>query len=827
MMFETIVWSKKTYSLKEFINSDRFLLPQLVQVESGIYSENEAKTLSRGQNLFIHFTKRTDKVLAKVTGKKEFFIPINFPCKVFILPTVCEDVYYSVRDIAHTTTVKFFRVVHNSPPTFRLKAGDIMEIKRTFEENRGQYIECEFVNKTGVSVKLPLDYKAAFEPLATGKQYDFAEVLHCFRFPIRVKFIPGENILNAAVNDDIEWPPVGSFLLKEKIEESAVICTSRADGNVTVLLIPTDLDVTVRPALGALTGDKDYARFCKNIHDGVDLQKRIDLSSLNASKLCIESGEAEFTVEVLYDYEEMKPPIPAKNPSGRQSECCYDECYDIPVDPWPLQKPEKLKSPPKKTAKPTVLAPKPVPYSRESRKTGMKLCTESDAELDVLYDHYEKMEFPILPRNPSGPQSESSYDDVRVVAQSLCPRKPEMLKSPPIKATKPAVLAPKPVPYSRESRKTGMKLCTESDAELDALHDHCEKMEFPILPRNPSGPQSESSYDDVRVVAQSLCPRKPEMLKSPPIKATKPAVLAPKPVPYSRESRKTGMKLCTESDAELNVPHDNYEKMEFPILPRNPSGPQSESSYDDVRVVAQSLCPRKPEMLKSPPIKATKPAVLAPKPVPYSRESRKTGMKLCTESDAELDALHDHCEKMEFPILPRNPSGPQSESSYDDVRVVAPSLCPRKPEMLKSPPIKATKSAVLAPKPRPAHYRDGHFQGAMDSTRGLTAGNCLDNEVPPPVPIRTVSRPQHNILPETTGRGDPKLYHNVLPISCGKEHPSIQTAQTEPRKTAMTITNKKVDQDIHERSSDDDFDDDDNQPLLNVEQKTRPEKIIK
>ena len=600
-MFETIVWSKKTYSLKAFISSDRFFLPQLVQVESGIYSENEAKTLSQGQNLFMHFTKRTDKVRAKVTGKKEFFIPINFPCKVFILPTVCEDVYYSVRDIAHTITAKFFRVVHNSPPTFRLKAGDIMEIKRTFEENRGQYIECEFVNKTSAdSVKLPLDYKAAFEPLATGKQYDFAEVLHCFRFPIRVKFVPGENILNAAVTDDIEWPPVGSVLLKEKIEESAVICTSRADGNVTVLLIPTDLDVTLRPALGALTGDKDYARFCKNIHDGVDLQKRIDLSSLNASKLCIESGDAaEFTVEVLYDYEEMKPPIPAKNPSGRQSEGCYDECYDIPVDPWPLQKPEKLKSPPKKTAKPTVLAPKPVPYSRESRKTGMKLCAESDGELDVLHDHYEKMES----------------------------------------------------------------------------------------------------------------------------------------------------------------------------------------------------------------------------------------------------------------ILPRNPSGPQSESFYDDVRVVAPSLCPRKPEMLKSPPIKATKPAVLAPKPRPADYRDGHFQGAMDSTRGLTAGNCLDNEVPPPVPIRTVSRPQHNILPETTGRGDPKPYHNVLPISRGKEHPSIQTAQTEPRKTAMTKTNKKVDQDIHERSSDDDFDDFDDdddddeyiymddpfldgdkrqdsasspsQPLLKVERKNRPEKIIK
>ena len=315
-MFETIVWSTKTYSLMEFINSDRFLLPQLVQVESGIYSENDAKTLSQGQILFLHFTKRTDKVRAKVTGEKEFFIPINFPCKVSILPTVCEDVYYSVQDIADATWVKFFRVVHDSPPTFRLKAGDIMEIKRTFEEKREQYIECEFVNKTRDSVKLPLLFKAAFEPLESAELHDFTEVLHRFRFPIRVKFTSGEAILNPEVNDDIEWPPVGSVLLKEKIEESTVICTSRADNKVTILLIPTDLDVTVYPALGALTNDKGYARFCKNIHDGADLQKATNLFILNASKL---STERDVELEVLDAYEEIKPPIPPRSPPGMPS----------------------------------------------------------------------------------------------------------------------------------------------------------------------------------------------------------------------------------------------------------------------------------------------------------------------------------------------------------------------------------------------------------------------------------------------------------------------------------------------------------------------------
>ena len=189
-MFENIVWSGTSFTLREFV--DNFPLPQLVQIENGIYSEDDAKTLSAGQILTLHFTKRTDKVLAKATGRKQFFIPVNCPCKVEILPTVCEDIYYSVQDIVEATSVKFIRVVHDSPPSFRLKAGDILQLKNTVQENRGKFIECEFVDKTRDMVRLPLDFKAAFEPLARAEQYHFQGVLNFFEFPVRVKFISGD-----------------------------------------------------------------------------------------------------------------------------------------------------------------------------------------------------------------------------------------------------------------------------------------------------------------------------------------------------------------------------------------------------------------------------------------------------------------------------------------------------------------------------------------------------------------------------------------------------------------------------------------------------------
>ncbi|XP_015751365.1 PREDICTED: uncharacterized protein LOC107331306 [Acropora digitifera] len=341
-VLRTIVWSDQSYSLNAFLSSSSFPLPQLVQVEGGIYSEDEAKTLSSGQILTLHFTKRTDKILGKFTGGKELFIPINFPLKVEILPTVCEDVYYSVQDVVDAICVKFIRVVHDAPPTYKVKAGDILEIKKTIEENHTQYLECEFVNKTHDSVKLPLDYMASFEPLAETGQYYLYEALQKFNLPVRVKFISSEDILNAEVNDENDWFSIGSVLLKETNEESTVICTSRDEGIVTVLMLPTDLDVSVYPALGALTNDKAYTRFCKSIHDGADLQKAIELSKMKESKLFIES---EIEVEVLYDYEEIKPIIPPRSPThpkGYEDEAEYRNVTPSipPREPAPKRPPK-------------------------------------------------------------------------------------------------------------------------------------------------------------------------------------------------------------------------------------------------------------------------------------------------------------------------------------------------------------------------------------------------------------------------------------------------------------------------------------------------------
>ena len=339
-MFKDIVWSSNYCTLKTFVDS--YHLPQLVQVESGWYSEDEAKTLSTAQILTLHYTKQTDKVLAKAAEKRPFLIPVNFPCKVEILPTICEDRYYSVSDVVNASSVKFIRVVHDSPPWLGLKAGDILELKKTVEQNREKFIECEFHDKTRDLVRLPLEFKAAFEPLAKVGEYHFQEVLNTFKLPIRVKFT-SSNTMIQDVNHDIDLLSFDSVLLKEFHEESTIIATSRADNAVTVVMIPSDLDVSVYPAEGAITGDKTYARFCKEIHDGADLEK-VELSLASVVRL----GD-EPDVEVLYDYEEIKPPVPPRGSVSSQAESdddSHDDYVEIPLPPPRPLKKSNLQTPP-------------------------------------------------------------------------------------------------------------------------------------------------------------------------------------------------------------------------------------------------------------------------------------------------------------------------------------------------------------------------------------------------------------------------------------------------------------------------------------------------
>ena len=278
-MTENIVWSAESCSLKTFL--ERYTLPQLVKVEDGFYSEDDAETLSTGEILMLH---SVTKLLVVDADYSKYFVSRNCQCKVEVLPTICQDRYYSVEDVVDACTYadfKFIRVVevHSHSPSLRIRAGDILKLQRTVEQNHIKFLECMLNDRTEYLVKLPLDVKAVFEPLARKESYPFQEVIHSFEFPVRVKFKS-----NCKSRDTNNNQSRGSVLLKNIRRESKIIATSRDDAMNPVLMIPTDLDVYVFPARGANLGDKEYARCCKAVYNSIELSK-VDLFE-NASRLC-------------------------------------------------------------------------------------------------------------------------------------------------------------------------------------------------------------------------------------------------------------------------------------------------------------------------------------------------------------------------------------------------------------------------------------------------------------------------------------------------------------------------------------------------------------
>lgn len=279
-MSENIVWSAESCSLKTFVDS--YTLPQLVKVEDGVYNEDDSETLSTGEILMLH---SVTKLIVEDADDRQYFISRSCQCTVEILPTVCQDRYYSVGEVVDdaftSSDFKFIRVVevNSDSPSLRIRAGDILKLQRTVEQNFTMFLECLFYGGTEYLVKLPLDVKAVFEPLARKESYFFQELTDSFEFPVRVKFKS-----NCKTRDTNSNQSRGSVLLKNIRRESKIIATSRDNDMNPVLMIPTDVDVNLFPARGAILGDKEYARSCKAIHDSTELSK-VDLFE-NGSRLC-------------------------------------------------------------------------------------------------------------------------------------------------------------------------------------------------------------------------------------------------------------------------------------------------------------------------------------------------------------------------------------------------------------------------------------------------------------------------------------------------------------------------------------------------------------
>lgn len=306
---DSLVWSDEEYDVEEFLHE--FRLPQIVQVQEGVYERTNEKTMPAGQILKLHTVQQINQVLGETSKGDEVFIPLSSPYELEIVPDRCNNVEYQSIGELFDLSPNYVRSLDTLERP-QIKKGTIFELKGKTLLSSIWYAEMKNTAKPHNRVQIPLLMKARFQPLVDTRTYFLVEALNTYKFPFRVRFLETSSTSDGSADEFVtednrlDLPSLGVITLQDRRQESVVISTSRNGRNVTVVTFPTDLSITFSPALGLLKGESNYARICKEFHDGVDLEKIKNRRQLNAylSKDTVQQEDL--------DYEEIPPLVPPR-----------------------------------------------------------------------------------------------------------------------------------------------------------------------------------------------------------------------------------------------------------------------------------------------------------------------------------------------------------------------------------------------------------------------------------------------------------------------------------------------------------------------------------
>ena len=310
---DSLVWSDDEYEISEFL--EEFHLPQIVQVQEGVYESTNEKTMPAGQILKLHTFQHTEKAIGETSKGDEIRIPLSCPQKLVVLPDNCDGTECESVEELYQLSPKYARAIDTLQRP-HIAGGAIFELKAKTLLSSKWYLELKNMAKPHNRVQIPFSMSARFQPLEDYKTFFLVEAINQFSFPFRVKFIDtmGKQTNSSdeclAQEHRVDLPSQGPITLYNRREETIVIATTRYGRNVTVVSFPTDLSIKFSPALGLLRGDSNYARICKEFHDGVDLEKIKKIDKLDA----FFSRDTVQQVD-LADYEEIPPVVPPRDDS--------------------------------------------------------------------------------------------------------------------------------------------------------------------------------------------------------------------------------------------------------------------------------------------------------------------------------------------------------------------------------------------------------------------------------------------------------------------------------------------------------------------------------
>ncbi|XP_032227503.2 uncharacterized protein LOC116610936 [Nematostella vectensis] len=315
-----MVFEEDAYDLREFVK--RFSLPQIVRVLDGFLDLNEENTLSMDQVLTLHSAQTTRVLRMTDSSGLQLEVPTTLNLMVDVVSKRAK--VYTARELNEAAPV-FVRPLKEDK-RIGITSDDVLKIEESSSENK-HIVLCTVV-KTGTQFRIPLTYQGAFEAYCKHDVLKISDVHKYYEFPCEMNVRKDD-----ATADSEQWGQL--YKLKElqalsQFTNQIIIASIRYKNRVSVLQLPADLEVTVRPAKGAQKTDLRENKIYDDIRHAIHKNTQLDqLSQHNLNK--VRQANQAAIVENIYEYvEDIKVRIrhheektPGDSAPARQSDNEY------------------------------------------------------------------------------------------------------------------------------------------------------------------------------------------------------------------------------------------------------------------------------------------------------------------------------------------------------------------------------------------------------------------------------------------------------------------------------------------------------------------------
>lgn len=267
-----IQWSETSIPLCDFVT--KYPLPQIVQIEEGYHGGSDENSLSMGQVLKIHTLTTERKLRCTDRHGKELQVPVHTQ-NIYLKPENHDTVFQRVQDLSHAKPLpKFVEVTRgyydvDSDVDYELSVdpGEVLEVIEVNESNifTKKTRSMTFKNHEGIVLKIPFDCVAGFKPLVDNTPHMLSEVIpnmtNNYKFPFYFQFhgVASSN-------------KVGIVKATAIYDDHLIIASCGHGQSQVVFMIPQNLKVKVKLAVGTLKEDPEYENIKRSYHNFKSLE---------------------------------------------------------------------------------------------------------------------------------------------------------------------------------------------------------------------------------------------------------------------------------------------------------------------------------------------------------------------------------------------------------------------------------------------------------------------------------------------------------------------------------------------------------------------------